>query len=211
MFMRVVHCAGHLGDKLRRLPDRHRRAPDDFVELATFDELHAEVARPIALADFVDGNDARMLEAGRSFGLQTETLEMRLRGPLAETDNFERNTTVETFLPRPKHYSLTASANFFQQLIVAQLSEHLHRALASRGVLHSYYIGRVSILVHKRIKAGLEQATGAASFSDRIRSRDFRPALRAKSDYAAHFGEPLVFPFFYCVKFYHRLRPDHGN
>jgi hypothetical protein len=117
---------------------------------------------------------------------------MRLRGPLAETDNFECNSAVETFLSRAINDALTAAANFFQQLIIAQLSEHLHRALASRGVLYSCYIGRVSILVHKRIKAGLEQATGAASFPENVRGRDFRPALRAKSDYAAHFGEPLV-------------------
>ena len=38
-----------------------------------------------------------MLEAGRSFRLEPETLKMRLRGPLAETDNFERNAAVETF------------------------------------------------------------------------------------------------------------------
>ena len=67
-------------------------------------------------------------------------------------------------------------------------------------------------LVHKQTKAGLEQATGAASFPQSIRSRDFRPALRAKSDSASHFRRAArVFPFFYCVKFYHRLRPDHGN
>ena len=152
-----------------------------------------------------------MLEAGGGFRLETETLEMRFVAHWPRADNFERNTAVETFLPRPKHDSLTASANFFQQLIVAQLSEHLHRALASRGVLHSCYVGRVSNLVHKRIKAGLKQATGAASFPQSIRSWDFRPALRAKSDFAGHFRRAArVFPFSYCVKFYHRLRPDHS-
>jgi hypothetical protein len=137
---------------------------------------------------------------------------MRLRGPLAETDNFECNSAVETFLSRAINDALTAAANFFQQLIVAQVSEHLPRALASRGVLYSCYIWRVSILVCKRIKPGLEQATGAASFPESIRGRDFRPALWAKSDYAGHFRRAArVFPFFYCVKFYHRLRPYHGN
>ena len=96
------------------MTDRHRFAPDDGIELAAFDKFHAEVAGAIALPDFVNRNNTWMLEAGGSFCLQTETLEMRFGGPLAKTDNFESNCAVETFLPRAKHYSLTASPNFFQ-------------------------------------------------------------------------------------------------
>ena len=61
VFVRVMHGAGYLRDKFRRLPDRHRRASDYFVKLAAFDELHAEIARAIALTDFVDRNDTGML------------------------------------------------------------------------------------------------------------------------------------------------------
>ena len=84
VLMRVMNRAGHLGDQFRRVPDRHRRAPDDFVKLAAFDEFHAEVARAIALADFVDGNDAWMLEAGGSFGFATKTLQVRFRSPTGQ-------------------------------------------------------------------------------------------------------------------------------
>ena len=38
-----------------------------------------------------------MLEAGGGFCFETETLEMRLRGPLAETDDFERNLRLRLF------------------------------------------------------------------------------------------------------------------
>ena len=58
VFMRVMHCARHLRDEFRRLPERHRRVCYYFVKLAAFDELHAEVAVAITLAYLVDGDDA---------------------------------------------------------------------------------------------------------------------------------------------------------
>ena len=58
------------------LPNRHRLTLDHFVKLAAFNELHAEVALAIALADLVNGNDAWMFEAGSSFRFSTKTLQM---------------------------------------------------------------------------------------------------------------------------------------
>ncbi len=75
VLMRVMNCAGQLGDQFRRMPDRHRLAPDYFVKLAAFDELHAEVAGAIALAHFVNRNDAWMVEAGRGFCFPAKALE----------------------------------------------------------------------------------------------------------------------------------------
>ena len=134
-----------------------------------------------------------MLEAGGGFRLESKTLEMRFRCPLAESNDFERNRAVETFLPRTKHYALTASANFFQQLVVAKLSEHLCRRAAllveavSALVLHR---DGLSSLVHEQTKAGLEETTWAASL--RSVGWDFGPALWANSEYASHYQEPLV-------------------
>ena len=70
------------------LPDRHRLALDDFVELAAFDEFHAEVARAFALADFVDGNDTRMIEAGGGFRFAAKSFQVRFAGPLAKANDF---------------------------------------------------------------------------------------------------------------------------
>ena len=50
--------------------------PDHFIQLAAFDELHAEVALAIALADLVNGNNAWMFEAGCSFCLPAKALQM---------------------------------------------------------------------------------------------------------------------------------------
>jgi hypothetical protein len=83
-----VNCAGQLGDQFRCVTDRHRFALRDGIELATFDELHAEVAGAFAFAHFVDGNDARMIQVSGGFGFPTKPLQMRLGGPLAKANDF---------------------------------------------------------------------------------------------------------------------------
>ena len=88
VFMRVMHGAGHFRDKFHRLPDRHGSAPDNFIKLAAFHELHAEVTGAIALADFVNRNNAWMFEAGGRFRFQPEALDVRFRGPLAKSNDF---------------------------------------------------------------------------------------------------------------------------
>ena len=98
--------------------------PDYFVKLAAFDELHAEVAGAIALADFVDGDDARMIEAGSGFGFAAKTLQVRFGGPLAEANHFKRDGAIETFLPGAINHALTAATDFLQQFVIAELSQH---------------------------------------------------------------------------------------
>ena len=84
VFMRVMNSARDFRDQFRRLPDRHRLALDYFVKLTAFDKLHAEVARAIALADFVDGNDTGMLQAGRCFGFEAKAFQVRFAWPTGQ-------------------------------------------------------------------------------------------------------------------------------
>ena len=86
VLMRVMHGARHLRDEFRRLPDRHRLAPDHFIKLAAFNKLHAEVTGAIALAHLVDGNDARVIEAGGSFRLPAKALQVGFARPLTKAD-----------------------------------------------------------------------------------------------------------------------------
>src|SRR5206468_11404662 len=171
------------------------RTLDYLVQLAAFDELHAEITGAIPLADFVNGDDARMIEAGGGFRLQTETLEMRLRGPLAETDDFQRHCAVKTFLPRTKHHALTAATDFFQQFVIAQLSQHLGGARcfftmgSSRSIRFNIFSGAAVTAagyrcVREQTKRGFEKASWAASL--RCVGWDFRAALWAKSEFARH-------------------------
>src|SRR5439155_22662218 len=124
VFMRVMHSARHFGDELHRAPDQHRFASDHFVELAAFDKFHAEIALGVALADLVDGNNAWMLEACGGFCFPPKALEMCFGGPGAKADYLQRDRAIETFLMRAVHNALTAPANFFQQFVIAEVSQY---------------------------------------------------------------------------------------
>src|SRR5438309_7513108 len=80
---RIMNGPRQLCDQFRCMTDRNRFALRDGIELAALYQSHAEVTGAMALPYFVNGNNTWMLEAGGSFRLQTEPLEMRLRGPLA--------------------------------------------------------------------------------------------------------------------------------
>jgi hypothetical protein len=88
VLMRVMHYARYLRDEFRRLPNRHRGAPNDFVKLPAFNEFHAEITGAIALAYFVNGNDARMIETRSGFRFPTETFHVRFAGPLTKVNDF---------------------------------------------------------------------------------------------------------------------------
>src|SRR5205823_896365 len=95
--------------------------PDDLIKLAAFDEFHAEVTRTIALTDFVNRNDLRMLQARGRFRFVPETFKMWRARPVAETDHFQRDRSIQAFLPGSVNHALSAASDLLQQLIVAKL------------------------------------------------------------------------------------------
>ena len=88
VFMRVMHGARYFCDEFRCLPDGRRRVFNHFIKLTAFDELHAEVALPIALAHLVDWDNTGMVEAGSRFCFQTKALEVRFGSPLPKANDF---------------------------------------------------------------------------------------------------------------------------
>jgi hypothetical protein len=109
VFVRVVHYVRYLRHEFYRLPDGDCGMPNDFVKLPAFNEFHAEIARPIAFAYFVNGNNARMIEPRCGFRFPTETLHVRFAGPLAKVDDFQRDSAVKTFLASSKYNALTTT------------------------------------------------------------------------------------------------------
>src|SRR4029453_5237448 len=81
VFMRVMHSARHFGHEFRRLPNGDRPPLDYFIKLAAFDELHAEVALAVALADLVDGHDTRVVKACSGLGFHTKPFRGAGGGP----------------------------------------------------------------------------------------------------------------------------------
>jgi hypothetical protein len=125
VFMCVVHSASHFHDEFHCLPHRCRPATDYFVELASFDKSHAEVACAIALADLVDGNDLRMIELRRGFRFPAKAFQMGVGCPLTDANDLYRDGAVETPLPGAEYYALTAPTDFLQQFVITKLSEQL--------------------------------------------------------------------------------------
>src|SRR5437762_271039 len=127
VLMRVVHSTRQLRYEFYGASDRHRRALDCFVELAAFDELHAEVAGAFALPDLVNRNDAWIFQAGGRFRFALKAFQMRFSGPGAQADHFERDGAIETFLMGAINHALTAASDFLQQLVIAKVCEHSNR------------------------------------------------------------------------------------
>src|SRR5215467_7128369 len=128
VLVRVMHGAGQLHNQVHCPADRYWLALDHFIQLAAFNEVHAEIALAIAFADLKDGNDSWVLEAGGSFGLAAETLQMRFGGPKTQSKQFERNSPVQTFLMLAVNNALAAPTNFLQQFIITEVSEHSCRS-----------------------------------------------------------------------------------
>src|SRR5437773_11898590 len=98
--------------------------PNDLIKLPAFDEFHAEVARAIALAYFVDRNNPGMFQASCRLRFQTKTLQMRFRGPLTQPNDLQGDGAIKTFLTCSKHYALTAASNLLKQFVIAKLHQH---------------------------------------------------------------------------------------
>jgi len=180
VLMRVMHNARYLRNEFHRLPNRHRRALKDFVKLPAFDEFHAEIAATIALTNLVDGNDVGMIETGSSCCFAAKPLQMRSACPLARADDFQSDCAIETLLSRQINYTLTATADFMQQFVVAEFPQQAGDALARHGrrcwILHLRSLfDTIYSFIREQAKASLKKATRAASIW--CVSRDFRPAL----------------------------------
>ena len=76
--------------------------PDYFVKLAALDQLHAEVAVAIALADFVDRDDAWMFKTGGGFGFATKTLYCASVAQWPKPITFSATVRLRLFVARGK-------------------------------------------------------------------------------------------------------------
>src|SRR6266516_3492120 len=151
VLMRIGNRAGQLGDQFRCVTDRHRFALRDGIELAAIHQSHAEVTDAAALPDFVNRNNAWMLKAGSSFCFETETLDVRSRGPPAKPNDFQRDDPIKTLLPRPINHPLTAPTNFLHELVVAELHLRSSRLLP------------LAVPLIKRTETGSKQTQAAKS------------------------------------------------
>src|SRR6476661_7539783 len=75
--VRVVHGTRQLCNQFHGATDWYRLTLSYLVELAAFDEVHAEVATTVALTDFMNRNYEWVVQARRCFGFESKPLQMR--------------------------------------------------------------------------------------------------------------------------------------
>ena len=97
---------------------------------------------------------------------------------MAERDHFERNDSIETFLPRAINHALPAASDFFQQFVIAKI---LHRRRLLRDVFE------IGVALFKKTQTG-SQKTEAAKTSRLVRENR-RSAL---CTYSGFFWHPVL-------------------
>ena len=124
VLMGVLHGQGDLLHELGR-PSRGRVALGDRLGQARpLDEPHAEVVLPVSLANFVDGHDRGMVEAGGSLGLGTETANLGVVGELTGQDHLEGDHAIQAELPCLEHHAHATAGDLAKDLIVAEARSH---------------------------------------------------------------------------------------
>src|ERR671937_714033 len=119
--MGVVDRLRQLEDDLRCATHRHRLAPNEFVQLSAFHELHTEIATAIALAHLVDRHDARMLESSGRLSFATKAFQMGFSCPRTARDHFQSDDPVETLLACSINHALPTAPDFLQQFVIAKI------------------------------------------------------------------------------------------
>ena len=92
-------------------------------EVAALDELHAEVALAVVLADLVDRHDPGVVEQGDGLGLVLEPPQLGVVGQDAGLDHLERDGPVEADLPGLVDDAHAAAAELLLKLVVAEVAD----------------------------------------------------------------------------------------
>jgi hypothetical protein len=79
----------------------------------------------------MDGNNARMLKAGGSFRFASKAFQVCFTRPLTKADDFQGDCAIETLLPGAVNYTLAATPNLFEQLVIAKLHVGSARLLST--------------------------------------------------------------------------------
>ena len=96
LLVRVLDGPSQRADQRRGLPRRQRTGLCHSVgERRPVHELHDEVRLPVAGADFVDGDDVRVLQVGRRRRLRLEPGTVRVRREVRFADHLHSDDPAE--------------------------------------------------------------------------------------------------------------------
>src|SRR4051812_2338715 len=72
-------------------------------------------------ANFVDGNNVRMVEAGGGFGFSVEAFDFGLTSKDAGANHLHCDAAIEAHLPGAVNYAHPAASNLVKQFVVPKL------------------------------------------------------------------------------------------
>ena len=93
-----------------------------FRQTLAFDEIHREIMLPFVCADFVDGDDVRMLQLRRRFRLGAKPAHLRVARQPSGQNHFHRHDAVEIHLPRLPDHAHAAARDLLQQFVIAKVT-----------------------------------------------------------------------------------------
>src|SRR6185503_15643417 len=91
MLMRIMHRLSDSSDITRRSFGHQRAGPRKFAQRHAVDVVHAEVVLALLLAEVMDGDDVRMLEARGQFGLGAQTIQVNLGSQRSVQEHLDRD------------------------------------------------------------------------------------------------------------------------
>lgn len=87
---------------------------------ATVDELHGEEVLAVDLPDFVNRDNAGMLQIGGRLSLGIEPLNLQVAGQMPGQNHLQGAITIELRLASPKDDSHTSPGNLFHDFKIAE-------------------------------------------------------------------------------------------
>jgi hypothetical protein len=125
--VRVLHCFGDGFQVRGRFARWQRLIANQLREVASFDQVHGEKWLAGMFADFVDGDDARVLQVRGGFSFRAEAFQLSRIGQVAAQDHLDRYGAVEADLAGAIDDTHAASRDFLQQLVILKREQRSGR------------------------------------------------------------------------------------
>lgn len=130
LLMRVLHGQRHITEPAHRDAHWHWLLGDHCAERAALHQFHDKIRHPIRLADFMDGDDAWMLQPRRCLRLRVKARPGLRTREITTGQGFHRHLAIKAALPTAPHHTHAAATDLFENFAVPKHSPaRLHRLL----------------------------------------------------------------------------------
>ena len=93
---------------------------NEFGQALPFHKIHREILLTLMDADFVNGDDVRMQQAGRRRSLRAESHYKLRTGQRTQQQHFHRDNAAQAHLPRLINNAHPAPRDFFEQFVITE-------------------------------------------------------------------------------------------